>query len=167
MSTINDPVGTGGSGAGDGRSTGGSGAGGRSVPGAHSDAAYADAADAYADLEFCEVVDCYGMHLGLLEQLYLDAETLRPTWAQVIGGLGYMHRMLVPLPWQTLEDVTKKKANGAVPMRLRLEVSAAHAGEAPILDATDGISAAEDAQLRAHYGMEPRKSSRRASSKRG
>lgn len=112
----------------------------------------------YAHLEFCEVLDCNGKRLGLLEQLYLDADDLHPVWGQVIGGFRHMRRMLVPLTQEAVDGVTKNTHNTSPHNRTQLQVAVttAAAQQAPLLDATDGLSAAEEAALRKHYGLQPR-----------
>lgn len=119
----------------------------------------------FAHLEFCPVLDATGAPLGTLEQLYLDADTGAPAWAQVVGGYAHMRRMLVPLEGVAIPDVIQRDGLDARTTReaaepLQVEVTRRAATEAPILDATDGLSAAEEATLRAHYGLPPRRSGR-------
>lgn len=110
----------------------------------------------FAHLEFCPVLDATGADLGTLEQLYLDADSGAPAWAQVVGGYAHMRRMLVPMEGARVPDVTKQGQDCAQTEPLQVTVTRQQAVVAPILDATDGLSAAEDAQLREHYGLAAR-----------
>lgn len=100
-------------------------------------------AGVFADARHAEVRDRAGRRLGTLEQGFLSSETGHPLWVEVSGGLFGMAHAIAPAAGARREGDA-----------LVLDVSADAVGHAPTLDPEDGITAVEDAELRAHYGRD-------------
>ena len=87
-----------------------------------------------------EVVDRQGRRIGTLSQIYVHADTGRPRWVQVAGGLYGMATHLAPASLARVVDE-----------RVVLDAPAVVITHAPALDPGDGITADEESVLEAHY----------------
>ena len=94
----------------------------------------------FADARHAEVRDRDGRRIGTLEQVYSAADGGEPLWLEVAGGLYGMARAVAPAVGARREGRT-----------IVLDVTAERVAHAPSLDPRDGITAAEHAELAAHY----------------
>jgi hypothetical protein len=89
-----------------------------------------------------EAVDTDGDKIGKVSQVYIDAETERPTWASVKTGLFGMSETLVPLDNASWDrDV------------LHVGVDKARVKDAPRVDPDAEISPEEQQRLYSYYGL--------------
>ena len=119
-------------------------------------AAPAGAAGGVCDLtgaRHAEVVDRHGARLGTLEQVYRVADDAQSTpvarWLEVASPPFGMAVHLVPAPGARLED------SDGPGVRVRVDTTAERALASPTIDPRDGLTAGEDADLAAHYGIDP------------
>ena len=89
------------------------------------------------------IVDRDGTTVGTISEFYLDRETGHPTWALVNTGLFGATQTFVPLV-----HATEISDGLQVPYEKR------HIKDAPRVDTHDELTAAEEATLFAHYGVE-------------
>ena len=84
-----------------------------------------------------------GEQIGLVEEIYLDADSGEPEWALVHTGLFGSKRTFVPLAGAT-------EADG----QLRVPHEKATVKEAPQIEPDGLLSKDEEAALYRHYGLE-------------
>jgi sporulation protein YlmC with PRC-barrel domain len=92
-----------------------------------------------------DLTDRDGEKIGRIEEIYLDADSGEPEWALVHTGLLGTKRSFVPLA-----DATE--ADG----QLRVPLEKDTIKDAPGVEPNGQLSDAEEAELLAHYGREPR-----------
>lgn len=86
--------------------------------------------------------DANGSKLGKVKELYLDDRTSSPKWISIHTGLFGLSHSMVPLAGaRTAED------------GVQVQVTKEAVKAAPHLDADEKITAAEEAELTAHYGL--------------
>lgn len=95
----------------------------------------------FADARHTGVRDRDGRRLGTLEQVLVSADTGRPLWVEVAGGLYGMARTIAPAGGARREGRT-----------VVLDTTADLVAHAPTIDPEDGLTSAEHAELAAHYG---------------
>jgi sporulation protein YlmC with PRC-barrel domain len=91
----------------------------------------------------CEVVDQDGDRVGKLDEIYLDRETGAPEWAIVNTGLFGRKSSFVPLKEALREGEM-----------IRVPYEKEQIKDAPNIDPDGEISAEEEQQVYAHYGLE-------------
>ncbi|MGO3328221.1 DUF2382 domain-containing protein [Gordonia sp. (in: high G+C Gram-positive bacteria)] len=91
-----------------------------------------------------KALDKGGDKIGKVDQIYLDNQSGAPKWAAVNTGLFGLSSSLVPLAGAAVsgDDLVVAPTKAAVK-------------DAPHLDADDGISAKQEQELYAHYGIRP------------
>ena len=90
-----------------------------------------------------DVIDEKGHPVGVITDLYVDEVTGLPEWAAVKAGL-FSHRVtFVPLSQAALHG-----------MRVQVPYAQAHIHDAPNIDPDGQLSAAEEARLYQHYGLD-------------
>src|SRR4051794_9653506 len=91
----------------------------------------------------CQVIDPRGEKIGAVKQVWLDGSTGEAVWASVHTGLFGLKETFVPLQRAELRDD-----------EVRVPVAKEQVKEAPRIDtAGDRMSEADQAALRAHYGL--------------
>lgn len=91
-----------------------------------------------------KALDKSGDKIGKIDQIYLDNQSGAPKWAAVNTGLFGLSSSLVPLAGAAVsgDDLVVAPTKATVK-------------DAPHLDADDGISAKQEDELYAHYGIRP------------
>jgi uncharacterized protein (TIGR02271 family) len=91
----------------------------------------------------CQVIDPRGEKIGAVKQVWLDGSTGEAVWASVHTGLFGLKETFVPLQRAELRDD-----------EVQVPVAKEQVKEAPRIDtAGDRMSEADQAALRAHYGL--------------
>ena len=90
-----------------------------------------------------DLTDEAGEKIGLIEEMYLDADSGEPEWALVHTGLFGSKRNFVPLAGATEEDG-----------KLRVPIAKDKVKDAPSVDPNGQLTKPEEAKLYAHYGLE-------------
>ncbi|WP_132992852.1 DUF2382 domain-containing protein [Gordonia zhaorongruii] len=91
-----------------------------------------------------KALDQSGDKIGKVDQIYLDNQSGSPKWAAVNTGLFGLNSSMVPLAGASVsgDDLVVAPTKAAVK-------------DAPHLDTDDGISASQEQELFAHYGIRP------------
>lgn len=89
-----------------------------------------------------DAVDSSADRIGEVSQVYLDAETERPTWVSVRLGLLHSAEVLVPLDDAKWDDRSLHVAVGRDVVR-----------SAPRMEADEPLTDREQERLYAHYGI--------------
>jgi hypothetical protein len=90
-----------------------------------------------------DVIDEHGHPVGVISDIYADEMTGRPEWAAVKTGM-FSHRVtFVPLTQATLHG-----------LRVKVPYLQSHIHDAPNIDPHGHLSAAEEAGLYQHYGLD-------------
>ena len=91
-----------------------------------------------------DLSDQAGEKIGLIEEIYLDADSGEPEWALVHTGLWGSKRNFVPLAGAT-------EVEGA----LRVPLAKDTVKDAPGVEPNGQLTKPEEEQLYRHYGIEP------------
>jgi PRC-barrel domain protein len=90
-----------------------------------------------------DLTDQSGRPVGVITDIYVDDATGRPEWAGVKSGL-FSHR-------ETFVPLSQASPHG---MRVQVPYSQSQIHEAPTIDPGGHLSAAEEARLYRHYGLD-------------
>jgi hypothetical protein len=90
-----------------------------------------------------DLIDRSGDKIGVIEEIYLDAETNEPEWALVHTGMFGQKRSFVPL-----RDAIEEDGKLTVPL------DKATVKDAPPVEANGQLSQREEAELYRHFGLE-------------
>jgi hypothetical protein len=102
------------------------------------------------------LADRDGEKIGVIEEMYLDADSGEPEWALVHTGLFGSKRNFVPLAGATEEDG-----------QLRVPLEKATVKDAPGIEPNGQLTKPEEAELYRHYGIEHAESAEQADDPEG